>query len=113
MEANMISEFTINDRKELIAKENSNNTRGSSYFKNKNIVTTVNRTGDPLTNNNEDLATEGDLRQNQRNDSQLHEVVISQFNSESNTLSHQKSAIISQDKKANSNSRIDSKSKSR
>ena len=30
----------------MITKESSNANRGSSYFKNKNIITTINRTGD-------------------------------------------------------------------
>jgi hypothetical protein len=43
-----VSEFTIEAKKEMITKESNNTIRGSSYFKSKNIVTTVNRSNDDL-----------------------------------------------------------------
>jgi hypothetical protein len=47
---NKVSEFSIDCKQEMITKESSNTIRGSSYFKNKNIITTVNRTNeDPKT----------------------------------------------------------------
>lgn len=46
---NKVSEFSIDAKKDFISKESTNNIR-SSYFKNKNIVTTINRTHeDPKT----------------------------------------------------------------
>ncbi len=46
---NKVSEFSIEGKVDN-TKENSNTVRGSSYFKNKNSITTVNRTNeDPKT----------------------------------------------------------------
>lgn len=47
---NKVSEFSIEGKQEMITKESNNTIRGSSYFKNKNIITTINRTSeDPKT----------------------------------------------------------------
>lgn len=47
---NKVSEFSIEGKQEMITKESNNTIRGSSYFKNKNIITTINRTNeDPKT----------------------------------------------------------------
>lgn len=83
---NKVSEFSVEGKKGTITKEGSNTIKGSSYFKNKNIVTTINQSNDdPKTQIVEEyLATEENKPKKEQANRQ--EVVVSQFNSQMNSI---------------------------
>lgn len=80
-----ISEFTVEG-----PESGGSAVRGSSYFKNKNVITTINRTEDEYKTmiNREDMITEPNNQGSETR--QRGDIVVSQFNSEANSLEDQK-----------------------